>query len=40
MHQAQLVVSQLMRHRQLTTFRRCVARYSTEHNVKSFSCLD
>jgi hypothetical protein len=39
MHQGQLV-SQLMRHVSLTTFRRCVARYAGEHKVKSFSCLD
>jgi hypothetical protein len=40
MHQGQLVFAQLMRHLPLTTFRRCVARYSGEHKVKSFSCLD
>jgi hypothetical protein len=40
MHQGQLVFAQLMHHLPLTTFRRCVARYTGEHKVKSFSCLD
>ena len=40
MHQGQLVFAQLMSHLPLTTFRRCVARFSGEHKVKSFSCLD
>ena len=29
-----------MRHLPHSTFRRCVARYAGEHQVKSFSCLD
>ena len=29
-----------MQHLPLTTFRRCVARYAGEHNVKRFTCLD
>src|SRR5271156_2312579 len=40
MHQGQLVFAQLMRHLPLTTFRRCVERFSGDHKVKSFSCLD
>ncbi|MGH7744767.1 MAG: IS4 family transposase [Candidatus Dormibacteria bacterium] len=40
MHQGQLVFAQLMKHLPLTPFRRCVARYTGEHKVKSFSCLD
>lgn len=40
MNQGQLVFAQLMQHLPLTTFRRCVARYSGEHKVKRFSCLD
>ena len=40
MYQGSLVFAQLMKHLPLTTFRRCVARYSGEHKVKSFSCLD
>lgn len=40
MHQGQLVFAQLMRHLPHSTFRRCVARYAGEHQVKSFSCLD
>ena len=35
-----LVFAQIMDHLPLTTFRRCVARYSGEHKVKRFSCLD
>jgi len=34
------VFAQLMEHLPLTTFRRCVARYSGEHKIKTFSCLD
>lgn len=40
MNQGKLVFSQVMQHLPLTTFRRCVARYSGERKVKSFSCLD
>jgi hypothetical protein len=40
MHSGRLVFAQLMSHLPLTTFRRCVARYSGEHKTKSFSCLD
>ena len=40
MNQGKLVFAQLMQHLPLTTFRRCVTRYSGEHKVKSFSCLD
>src|SRR6188474_65740 len=35
-----LVFAQVMEHLPLHTFRRCVARYSGEHKVKQFSCLD
>jgi hypothetical protein len=40
MSQGKLVFAQVMEHLPLTTFRRCVARYSGEHKVKSFSCFD
>jgi hypothetical protein len=40
MHEGHYVFAQLMQHLPLTTFRRCVARYSGEHRVKRFSCLD
>jgi len=40
MNQGTLVFAQLTRHLPLTTFSRCVARYSGEHKVKTFSCLD
>jgi hypothetical protein len=40
MHTGKLVFAQLMEHLPLTTFRRCVARYSGHHKVKRFSCLD
>ena len=40
MNQGKLVFAQLTQHLPLTTFRRCVAKYSGEHKVKSFSCLD
>src|SRR3984957_1167368 len=36
----QYVFAQLMDHIPLTTFRRCVARYDGEYQVKHFSCLD
>jgi hypothetical protein len=40
MYAGKLVFSQIMEHLPLHTFRRCVARYSGEHKVKHFSCLD
>ena len=40
MKPGKLVFAQIMDHLPLTTFRRCVARYSGEHKVKRFSCLD
>ena len=40
MNQGKLVFAQVMQHLPLTTFRRCVARYSGERKVQSFSCLD
>jgi hypothetical protein len=40
MHTGKLVFAQLMQHLPLTTFRRCVARYSGHHKVKRFTCLD
>lgn len=40
MHTGKLVFAQLMEHLALTTFRRCVARYSGHHKVKRFTCLD
>ena len=40
MNLGKLVFAQLTQHLPLTTFRRCVARYSGEHKGKSFSCLD
>jgi hypothetical protein len=40
MPHGQYVFSQLMDHMPLTTFRRCVVRYSGERKVKQFSCLD
>ncbi len=40
MHQGKLVFSQIMMHRPLTTFRRCVAAHRGDHKVKDFTCLD
>jgi len=40
MNTGKLVFAQVMAHLPLTTFRRCVARYSGEHKVKHFTCLD
>jgi hypothetical protein len=37
MHPGKLVFAQLMEHLPLTTFRRCVARYSGHHKVERFS---
>jgi hypothetical protein len=36
----QYVFTQVIGHLPLHTFRRCVARYSGEHKVKDFSCMD
>ena len=40
MNCGKLVFAQLTAHLPLTTLRRCVARYSGEHKVKRFSCLE
>jgi len=40
MNLGKLVFAQVTQHLPLTTFRRCVSRYSGERKVKSFSCLD
>ena len=40
MNLGKLVFAQITQHMPLTTFCRCVARYSGEHKVKTFSCLD
>ena len=40
MYEGKLVFAQVMEHLPLHSFRRIVARYSGEHKVKSFSCLD
>ena len=40
MNKGKLVFAQLTAHLPLTTFRRCVARYDGDFNVRSFSCLD
>lgn len=40
MHQGKLVLSQIMAHLPLSTFRRCVAAHRGEHKVNDFSCLD
>src|SRR5918993_2737640 len=40
MNSGKLVFAQVTQHLPLTTFRRCVARYSGHHKVKRFSCLD
>ncbi len=40
MNVGKLVFAQVTQHLPLTTFRRCVARYSGEHKVKTFSCLE
>src|SRR6266513_2675454 len=40
MHTGKFGFAQVMEHRPLTTFRRCVARHRGEHKVKRFSCLD
>jgi hypothetical protein len=40
MYTGKLVFAQLTEHLPLHTFRRIVVRYSGEHKVKSFSCLD
>lgn len=40
MYSGKLVFAQLMDHLPLHTFRRIVTKYSGDHKVKSFSCLD
>ena len=40
MSEGKFVFAQVMDHVPLSTFHRCVARYSGEHKVKRFSCLD
>jgi len=40
MNQGKFVFAQVMEHVPLHAFHRCVARYSGEHKVKWFSCLD
>jgi hypothetical protein len=40
MYLGKYVFAQMMEHLPLHTFHRCVARYSGEHKVKRFSCLD
>src|SRR5258708_36689908 len=40
MYLGKFVFAQVMDHLPLHTFHRCVARYSGEHKVKRFSCLD
>jgi len=40
MNEGKFVFAQVMDHVPLTTFHRCVARYSGAHKVKRFSCLD
>jgi hypothetical protein len=40
MNEGKFVFAQVMDHLPLSTFHRCVARYSGTHKVKRFSCLD
>jgi len=40
MNLAKFVFAQVMEHLPLHVFHRCVVRYSGEHKVKWFSCLD
>jgi Domain of unknown function (DUF4372)/Transposase DDE domain len=40
MHAGKLVFSQLMAHLPPMVFERCVARYSGNHKVQSFTCMD
>jgi hypothetical protein len=40
MNEGKLVFAQVMEHLPLSTFHRCVARYSGTHKIKRFSCLD
>ena len=40
MNEGKYVFAQVMEHLPLSTFHRCVGRYSGEHKVKRFSCLD
>jgi len=40
MYTGKLIFSQVIDHLPLHTFRRCVKRYSGNHKIKSFTCLD
>ena len=40
MNLGKFVFAQVMEHLPLHVFHRCVVRYSGEHKVKWFSCLD
>ena len=40
MNLGKFVFAQVMEHLPLHVFHRCVVRYSGEHKVKGFSCLD
>ena len=40
MHSVQFVISQVMDHRPMKTFRRCVQRYRGNRHIQSFTCLD
>lgn len=40
MNEGKFVFAQVMEHLPLSTLHRCIARYSGEHKVKRFSCLD
>jgi hypothetical protein len=40
MNLGKFVFAQVMEHLPLHAFHRCVVRYSGEHKVKRFSCLD
>src|SRR3990172_5870146 len=40
MYSGKIVFSQVMDHRPMKEFRRCVDRYQGHHKVQSFSCLD
>ena len=40
MHSGQFVFSQVMDHRPMKTFRRCVQRYHGNRHIQSFTCLD
>jgi len=40
MHAGKLIFAQWTEYLPLTTFRRCVARYDGDHNIKRFTCLE